>query len=172
MTISMYHASIPTFIRHLNILCDILQKGAAHAEAKKIDPAVFINSRLAPDMFALAKQVQIVSDTAKGASGRLAQVQPPSFEDTETTFPQLIERAKKTIAWLETLKPEQIDGGEEREVTWTTKSGPKRMKGQPYLFQHALPNLFFHVSMTYAILRHNGVELGKQDYLGKVDLLQ
>ena len=171
MQISMYQASIPTFIRHLNILVDILTKAAAHAEAKKIDPAVFINSRLAPDMFALAKQVQIVSDTAKGASARLAQVQPPPFEDNETTFPQLIERAKKTIAWLETLKPGQIDGGEEREVSWTTKSGTRRMKGQAYLFQHALPNLFFHVSMTYAILRHNGVELGKQDYLGKLDLL-
>jgi hypothetical protein len=164
----MYQASIPTFIRHLNILVDILTKGATHAEAKKIDPTVFINSRLAPDMFALAKQVQIVSDTCKGAAGRLAQVQPPSYEDTETTFSQLIERAKKTIAFLETLKPEQIDGGEERVVSWKTRTAEKSMKGQPYLFQHALPNLFFHVSMVYAILRHNGVELGKGDYLGKL----
>ena len=171
MTISMYQASIPTFTRHLNILVDILTKAAAHAEAKKIDPAVFINSRLAPDMFALAKQVQIVSDTSKGASARLAQVEAPSFADTETTFPQLIERAKKTIAFLETLKPGQIDGGEEREVSWKTQTATRKMKGQSYLFQHALPNVFFHVSMVYAILRHNGVELGKLDYLGKLDLL-
>ena len=168
MTISMYQASIPTFIRALNNLADILQKAAAHAEAKKIDPAVLINSRLYPDMFPLAKQVQVASDAAKGGAARLAQAQPPAFEDNETTFPQLIERARKTVAYLETLKPEQIDGSEERTVTWQTRTSTKSMQGQPYLLNHLLPNLFFHVTTTYAILRHNGVELGKQDFLGKV----
>jgi hypothetical protein len=168
MTISMYQATIPTFVRALNNLADILQKAADHAEAKKIDPAVLIGSRLYPDMFPLAKQVQVASDAAKGGAARLAQVEPPAFEDNETTFPQLIERARKTIAYLETLKPEQIDGSEDRTVSWKTRTATKSMQGQPYLLNHLLPNIFFHVTATYAILRHNGVELGKQDFLGKV----
>jgi uncharacterized protein len=167
MTISMYQASIPTFVRALNNLADILQKAAAHAEAKKIDPAVFVNSRLSPDMFPLSKQVQIASDAAKGGAARLAQATPPSFEDNETTLPQLIERARKTVAYLETLKADQIDGSEDRTVTWKTQTSTKSMQGQPYLLHHVLPNVFFHVTTTYAILRHNGVELGKQDFLGK-----
>lgn len=167
MTISMYQASIPTFIRALNNLADILQKAADHAEAKKIDPAVLVNARLFPDMFPLAKQVQIASDAAKGGAARLAQSEPPSFEDNETTFPQLIERAKKTVAYLETLKPGQIDGSEGRTVSWKTRTATKEMQGQPYLLNHVLPNIFFHISTTYAILRHSGVELGKQDFLGK-----
>jgi hypothetical protein len=167
MTISMYQASIPTFIRSLTNLADILQKGADHCEAKKIDPAVLVNARLFPDMFPLAKQVQIASDAAKGGAARLAQVQPPAYEDNETTFPQLIERARKTIAYLETLKAEQIDGSEDRTVSWQTRTATKTMQGQPYLLNHLLPNIFFHVTTTYNILRHNGVELGKQDFLGK-----
>ena len=167
MRTSMYQASIPTFIRALNSLADILEKAAAHAEAKKIDPAVFINSRLAPDMFPLAKQVQIASDAAKGGAARLAQVEPPAFEDNETTFPQLIERARKTVAYLQTLKPEQIDGSEDRTVSWKTRTSTKEMQGQPYLLHHLIPNVFFHVTAAYLILRHNGVELGKQDFLGK-----
>ena len=167
MPISMYQASIPTFIRALTNLADILQKGADHCEAKKIDPAVLVNGRLFPDMFALAKQVQIASDAAKGGAARLAQVQPPAYEDSETTFAQLIERARKTIAYLETLKAEQIDGSEDRTVTWQTRTATKSMQGQPYLLNHLLPNIFFHVTTTYNILRHNGVELGKQDFLGK-----
>jgi hypothetical protein len=167
MTISMYQASIPTFIRSLTNLADILQKGADHCEAKKIDPAVLVNARLFPDMFPLAKQVQIASDAAKGGAARLAQAQPPAYEDNETTFPQLIERARKTIAYLETLKAEQIDGSEDRTVSWQTRTATKTMQGQPYLLNHLLPNIFFHVTTTYNILRHNGVELGKQDFLGK-----
>jgi uncharacterized protein len=167
MTISMYQASIPTFIRALTNLADILQKGADHCEAKKIDPAVLVNARLFPDMFALAKQVQIASDAAKGGAARLAQVQPPAYEDNETTFAQLIERARKTVAYLETLKAEQIDGSEDRTVSWQTRTATKTMQGQPYLLNHLLPNIFFHVTTTYNILRHNGVELGKQDFLGK-----
>jgi hypothetical protein len=167
MTISMYQASVPTIIRALNNLAAVLDKGQQHAEAKKIDPAVLIASRLYPDMLPLSKQVQIASDISKGGTARLAQIDPPPFEDNESTFPQLIERARKTIAFLETLKPQQIDGSEDRTVTWQTRTATKSMQGMPYLLNHVLPNVFFHVTTAYDILRHNGVELGKQDFLGK-----
>jgi hypothetical protein len=167
MTMSMYQASVPAFTRALNSLAAILEKAEQHASAKKIDPAVLINARLFPDMFPLAKQVQIASDAAKGGAARLAQATPPSFEDNETTFAQLIERCRKTVAYLETLKPEQIDGSEDRTVSWQSRSATKSMQGQPYLLHHLLPNVFFHVTTAYDILRHNGVELGKQDFLGK-----
>ena len=168
MTISMYQATVPTLVRALTNLVDILEKGAAHAEAKKIDPAVLVGSRLYPDMLPLSKQVQIASDISKGGASRLAQVEPPAFEDNETTFAHLIERARKTIAYLETLKPAQIDGSEDRTVTWKTATATKTMQGQPYLLNHVLPNVFFHVTTTYALLRHSGVELGKKDFLGKI----
>lgn len=167
MKISMYHASVPTFIRVLDNLAAILEKGAAHAEAKKFDPAVLVNSRLYPDMFALAKQVQIASDAAKGGAARLAQLEPPAFEDNETTFAELVARVHKTIDYLKTLKPEQIDGSEDRTISWKTHNATKSMKGMPYLLNHVLPNLFFHVTTAYNILRHNGVEIGKGDYLGR-----
>jgi uncharacterized protein len=167
MTISMYQASVPTIIRALNNLAAVLDKAQQHAEAKKIDPAVLIGSRLYPDMLPLSNQVQIASDISKGGTARLAQIDPPSFEDNESTFPQLIERARKTIAFLETLKPQQIDGSEDRTVTWQTRTATKSMQGMPYLLNHVLPNVFFHVTTAYDILRHNGVELGKQDFLGK-----
>lgn len=166
MKISMHQASVPVFVHVLKNLATILVKGAAHAEAKKIDPAVLVQSRLFPDMFALVRQVQIASDSAKGGAARLAGVEPPPFEDNETTFAELIARANKTIAFLETLKPEQFDGSEDKTVTWTTRSGTKEMQGLPYLLRHVLPNLYFHVTTAYNILRHNGVELGKKDFLG------
>jgi hypothetical protein len=165
--LTMYQACVPTFARVLNNLASVLEKAGAHAEAKKIDPSVLVNSRLYPDMFPLAKQVQIASDAAKGGAGRLAGVTPPSFEDTETTIPQLAERARKTVAFLETLKPEQFEGAEDRTCTWQTRTATKSMQGMPYLLNHVTPNVFFHVTTAYAILRHNGVELGKQDFLGK-----
>jgi len=167
MKISMYHACVPTITRSLNNLAAILEKGAAHAEAKKIDPGVLIGSRLYPDMFPLAKQVQIASDVSKGGSARLAQVDPPAFEDNEATFPELVARLRKTVTFLESLKPEQIDGSEDRTVTWQTRTATKSMQGLPYLLNHVLPNVNFHVTTAYAILRHNGVELGKQDFLGR-----
>jgi hypothetical protein len=167
MTISMYQASVPTIVRALNNLAAVLEKADQHAGAKNIEPAAFVNARLYPDMFGLAKQVQIASDISKGGAARLAQVEPPAFEDNETTFPQLIERVKKTIAFLETLKPSQIDGSEARTVTWKTRTATKSMEGQPYLLNHVLPNVFFHCATAYDILRHNGVELGKQDFLGR-----
>jgi hypothetical protein len=165
--ISMYQASVPTLVRALNNLAAVLDKGAAHAEAKKIDPAVLVSSRLYPDMFPLSKQVQIASDIAKGGSARLAQQEPPAFADEEKTFADLVERLRKTIAYLESLKPEQFDGAEDRTVTWKTRDSTRSMQGMPYLLNHVLPNVFFHATTTYDILRHNGVELGKLDYLGR-----
>jgi hypothetical protein len=167
MTISMYQATVPVITRSLGNLAAILEKAAAHAEAKKIDPAVLVQSRLYPDMFPLSKQVQIASDISKGGAARLAQVEAPAFEDKEATIPELIERVRKTIAFVETLRPQQIDGAEERTVTWQTRTASKSMQGMPYLLNHVLPNVFFHVATAYDILRHNGVELGKQDFLGK-----
>lgn len=167
MAISMYQASVPTFIRALDNLAAILEKAEQHAAAKKIDPAVLVNGRLYPDMFPLSKQVQIATDAAKGGAARLAQMEPPSFEDNETTFAQLIERCRKTVAYLQTLKPAQIDGSEERAVSWQTRTTTRSMQGMPYLLNHVMFNFFFHVTTTYNILRHNGVELGKQDFLGK-----
>jgi hypothetical protein len=166
MKLSMYHASVPPFIRAMNNLAAILEKAAAHAEAKKIDPAVLVASRLFPDMFALAKQVQIATDAAKGGCARLAQLEPPAFEDNETTFPDLVARIRRTVAFLQTLKPEQFEGSEDRTVTWQTRAGSKSMQGMPYLLDHVQPNLYFHVTTAYNILRHNGVEIGKKDFLG------
>lgn len=168
MTISMYQASVPVFIRMLNNLIAILEKAVAHAEARKIAPAVLLNSRLYPDMFPLSRQVQIASDTAKGGAARLAGVEPPKYEDNETTFPELIERLRKTIAYLNTLKPEQIDGSEKKKVTLKVRDEMLTFEGVTFLLNRVLPNLFFHVSTAYAILRHSGVEIGKKDYLGKM----
>lgn len=166
MTISMYQASVPVFIRALDNLAAILAKGAAHAEARKFDPAVLLNSRLYPDMFALTRQVQIATDTARSGAARLAGVEFPAYEDKETTFAELIARVRNTIAFLETLQPRQIDGSEDKTVSWQSRSSTKSMQGLPYLLSHLQPNLYFHVTTTYDILRHNGVELGKKDFLG------
>lgn len=167
MSLSMYQAAIPTCTRALNNLAFILEKAEQHATEKKIDPTVLLNARLFPDMFPLVKQVQVAADAAKGGAARLAQAEPPKFEDNETTFAQLVERVRKTVGYLETLKPEQIDGSEDRTITWQTRTSTKSMQGQPYLLNHLLPNVFFHVATAYDILRHNGVELGKQDFLGR-----
>ncbi len=167
MTLSMYQASVPVFVRGLENLAAILAKGAAHAEARKIDPAVFINARLAPDMLALARQVQIASDAAKGCVARLAGVDVPSFPDTETTFPELQARIARTIDFVKGFTPAQIDGSEERTCILKTRNGEIKHRGQDYLFKLSLPNFFFHVTTAYDILRHNGVELGKMDYLGQ-----
>ena len=167
MAASMHAASIPTITRALNNLIGVLEKGAAHAEAKKIDPAVLLASRLYPDMFALSKQVQVATDIAKGGVARLAQVEPPKYEDNEATFADLIGRVRKTIAYLESLKPEQIDGSETRTIKWTAMGNDYAMPGQQYLFNRIFPNVFFHCATTYNILRHNGVEIGKLDFLGR-----
>ena len=166
MNISMYQASVPVFIRYLGNLKAILEKAANHAEAKKIDPATLVGSRLYPDMAPLSRQIQLASDMAKSAPSRLAGVEPPKFEDTESTFPQLLERIDKTVAHLKSFKIEQIDGSEQRPINLKTANGPLTLNGLPYLTQFLLPNFLFHVTTAYGILRHNGVELGKADYLG------
>jgi hypothetical protein len=163
----MYQASVPVFVRSLNNLAAILEKAAAHAEARKIDPAVLINYRLYPDMLALSRQVQIASDSAKGGAARLAGSEPPKYEDNETSFPDLIARLRKTVAYLESIKPEQIDGCEDKTVSWKTQTTTRTMQGMPYLLSHVTPNVHFHVTTAYDILRHCGVEIGKQDFLGK-----
>jgi len=166
MTLSMYEASVPVLLRGLANLDAILVKAAAHAEARKFDPAVLFNARLYPDMFPLSRQVQICSDTAKGGVARLAGVEVPSYQDTETTFAGLRARVEKTVAFLRTFERGQLDGSEERDVALKLRTGTLDFKGQAYLFDFVLPNFFFHSTTTYAILRHNGVELGKPDFLG------
>lgn len=166
MTISMYQASVPAFIRALNNLAAILEKGAAYAQARKIDESVLLNSRLFPDMFPLVRQVQIATDTARSGAGRLAGVDFPSYEDKESTFQELALRIRNTIGFLESLQPAQVDGSEDKTITWQTRSSTKSMLGQPYLMNYLLPNIHFHVATAYSILRHNGVEVGKKDFLG------
>jgi hypothetical protein len=166
-SISMYQAAVPTFVRALTSLADVLAKAEAQAAAKKIEPRAYLEARLFPDMFTLTKQVQIASDSAKGGVARLAQQQPPAFEDNEASFAELIQRCRKTVDYLQTIKPEQMDGGEDRTVTWKTRTAEKSMQGLPYLLHHVIPNVYFHVTTAYAILRHNGVEVGKQDFLGR-----
>jgi hypothetical protein len=162
----MYQASVPGFVRILKNLTAILEKAEAHAAEKKFDLSVLVNARLAPDMLPLARQIQIASDAVKGYAARLAGVEVPSWADTESTFPELKERISKTIAFLETFKPEQIDGSEDKIVTLKLRGEDTEFKGQPYLLHFVIPNFYFHVGMTYAILRHNGVNIGKMDYLG------
>jgi len=168
MSISLYEASIPVFIHSLTSLKHILEKGAAHAEARKIDPSVLVNSRLFPDMFALVRQVQIAADAAKGAAGRLTDTELPKYEDTETTFPELVARIDKTIDYLRTFKPEQFEDAETRTIAIKTSRRDFSFPGLTYLQHWALPNFFFHVVTTYDLLRHNGVELGKPDFLGRM----
>ena len=164
---TMYDASVPTITRALSNLVGVLEKAAAHAEAKKIEPNVLIASRLYPDMFPLARQVQVAADIAKSGTARLAQAEAPKYEDNEATFAELVERVRKTIAWLETLKPEQFDDGA-RMVSFPVKNETKTMPGSRYLYTRVLPNVFFHCATAYNILRHNGVDIGKGDFLGPI----
>lgn len=166
MSLSMYQASVPPFLQMLSSLAGILQKAEAHAVARKIEPAVLLGTRLTPDMFPLIRQVQLVTDFAKGAAGRLAGIELPKYEDNETSFPQLQARIAKTIDFLKGLKPAAIEGSENREVTIPIGGQPNTFKGQDYLINFALPNFYFHHTTAYAILRECGVELGKRDYLG------
>jgi uncharacterized protein len=168
MTLTMYQASVPAFQRTLKALDAVLDKAAAYAEERKIDPAVLTAARLSPDMFPMARQVQFSTDHAKGASARLAGLAVPSFADTETTFPELKARIAKTLDFIGTVRPDQIDGSETRDIS--LKAGPRELsfKGQEYLVFFALPNFYFHVTTAYAILRHSGVPIGKLDFLGAV----
>ena len=166
MTLSMYQASVPVLLHSLAAFEAILDKAAANAEARKIDPSVFIQARLAPDMFTFARQVQVATDMAKGGVARLAGLESPRMEDNETTFAELKTRLQKTQDFIRTVQASQIDGSEDRDIT--LKAGPNTLefKGQAYLLNFVLPNVFFHLTAAYSILRHNGVELSKRDFLG------
>ena len=167
MTISMYKASVPVFLQFLTSLSAMLDKAAAYAEAKKVEPAVLLNTRLAPDMFPLVRQVRAATDHAISACGRLAGADLPSFSNTETTIPELKDRIAKTIDFLKSLKAAQIDGTEGKEIKITFPSGAIReFTGQSLLLNNSLPNFYFHCTTAYDILRHCGVELGKRDFMG------
>jgi hypothetical protein len=167
MNISMYQASVPTFVNILTSLSAILDKAQAHVDAKKIDPAALTAYRLFPDMLPMTRQVQLACDGAKGAVARLAGVDIPKHEDTEQTLADLKARIAKTIAFVESFKPAQLDGTEDKDITMKLGPNDKTFKGMPFLLGFALPNFYFHVTTAYAILRHNGVEIGKRDFLGK-----
>jgi hypothetical protein len=171
MSFSMSKASIPVFEIGLNALLSVLDKAAAHAAAKKIEPSVLLQSRLAPDMLPLVRQVQIVSDQAKNGSARLAGVEAPRFEDNETTIDQLKDRIARTLAYVKTLDTKQIDGAGDREITFPLGPTNKgHMNGADYLNHFVLPNFYFHVTAAYAILRHCGVDIGKRDFLGGIPM--
>ncbi|QPK63934.1 DUF1993 domain-containing protein [Methylomonas sp. LL1] len=170
MSISMYASSVPPMIRSLTHLRNILEKAAAHAEARKIDPSVLVLARLYPDMYPLSRQVQIATDVAKGAASRLAGLEPPKFEDYESTFPELLARIDNTIALLESFAPEQIDDSENKTIMLPMHDKTVSFKGQAYLTDFVLPNVYFHVATAYAILRHNGVDIGKKDFLGALPI--
>ena len=169
MTISMYQASVPLIIKMLINLKGVLEKAAAHAKAKKIDESVLMNARLYPDMFPFVRQVQIACDFGRGTGARLAGKEPPALEENEQTLAELVSRVERSVDYLRTLKPAEIDGSEAREIVRPLRGEPKKFTGINYLLQFALPNFFFHVTTAYAILRHNGVELGKMDFIGALD---
>lgn len=166
MALGMYAASVPMLKTLLNALSGVLDKGAAFAEAKKIDQTVLTSDRLAPDMFPLSRQVQIATDMAKGGIARLAGVEVPAYEDNETTFEELKARIAKTLAFIESFKPAQIDGTEAKEVVLKMRAGEVTFTGQRYLIGFVIPHFTFHCATAYDILRHNGVDIGKKDFLG------
>jgi hypothetical protein len=163
----MYQASVPVFVRGMTNLAAIFDKAAAHAEAKKIEQSVFMAARLAPDMLALPRQVQIVSDTARRCVARLAGTEPPSMDDKESNFAELKTRLEKSIDYLKSVPKSDIEGSEERSIAMKVGGKDIVFTGRDYLLGFALPNFFFHVTTAYNILRHNGVEIGKMDYLGR-----
>jgi hypothetical protein len=165
MSITMHSASAPIFLTMLANLDQWLTKAEAHAEAKKFDTSVYLSSRLAPDMLPFANQIQIACDGAKFAMTRLGGIDGPKFDDTESTLAQLRERVQATMAFIKSVPADKIDGTEEKEITIPRRSGSTTMKGEEYLKHFVLPNFFFHMTTAYALLRHNGVELGKKDYL-------
>jgi len=164
--ISMYQASAPVLDKMLGNLGAILTKAAAWAETRKIDPVVLLNARLAPDMFSLTRQVQIACDFGKGTCARLAGMDPPKFEDNEKSFAELIARVAKTRQFIATVKAAQIDGSEDRQIKFKAGNREMDLRGLPYLTGYALPNFYFHYTTTYAILRHNGLDLSKGDFIG------
>jgi uncharacterized protein len=166
MSLSMYQASVPAFLQMLGGLAGVLTKAEAFAAERKIDAAVLLNYRLAPDMFPLIRQIRIAADFAKSCPARLAGVEMPSYADNETSFAELKARLARTVAFVQGFQPEAIDGSEEREIAITVGGQPMTFKGQQYLVNFVLPNFYFHTTTAYAILRHCGVPLGKRDYMG------
>ena len=169
MSISMYDASVPAFLHTLSNLKTLLQKAVAHAMAKKFDPNILAGVRLAPDMLPLSRQIQIASDAAKGAAARLTGTDVPKFEDNETTMDQLIARIDKTVDYLKSVDAKQFEGSETRTVTLASPRQTFSFTGLIYLRHWAIPNFYFHVTTTYALLRHNGVDIGKLDFLGRIE---
>ncbi len=165
-SISMYRASVPVFIRILNNLSAILDKAVVYADAKKIDHTTLLTARLAPDMFHFTRQVQIVTDHAKGCVSRLAGVDIPKYEDNEASFAELKDRIARTLEYLQTFKPEQIDGSEDKDIVLKMGANTREFKGLDYLLNNATLNVYFHYTSAYAILRHNGLDIGKRDYIG------
>lgn len=166
MSLTMYQASVPVFLRMLRNLDGLLDKAATHCQARKIDPDVLTATRLFPDMFAMSRQVQLATDFAKGAGARLSGGEVPKYEDVEKTIPELKARIAKTVAFLEQLDASRFTGAEDREIVLTTGGQPRTFKGDAYLLNFVLPNFYFHVTTAYNILRHCGVEVGKRDFNG------
>jgi hypothetical protein len=166
MTISMYQASVPRFVNILGNLSNILDKAQAHIDTRKLDDATLTTYRLFPDMLPMAKQVQIACDAAKGVVARLAGVEIPVHEDNEKTLAELKARIAKTIVFVQSVAPEQIDGTEDKDIVIKRGDKETHYKGMQFLLGHAIPNFYFHVTTTYNILRHNGIEIGKRDYIG------
>ncbi len=168
MTISMYQASVPCFVRTLGNLSAILDKAQGHVDAKKIDPLALTSYRLFPDMLPMTRQVQIACDAAKGLVARLSGLENPVHEDSEKTLVELQARIAKTLAFVQSVTPAQLDGTEEKDIVVKRGDTETHYKGMQYLLGNALPNFYFHVTTAYNILRHNGVEIGKRDYIGNV----
>jgi hypothetical protein len=166
MSLTMYQATVPTCTRALNNLAAILEKAAAYAETRNIDPKVLLQTRLYPDMLPLSTQIYIANDIAGGGAARLAGAELPAFDGKDKTLGELIAATRGTVEYLASFKPQQFEGAEQRTVSWQTRTSSKSMQGMPYLFNHVLPNVFFHVTTAYDILRQAGLEIGKQDYLG------
>lgn len=165
-SLSMYQATVPTCTRALNSLAAILEKAAGYAESRKMDTAVLLQTRLYPDMLPLSTQIYIANDIAAGGAARLAGAPVPAFDGKDKTLAELIANTRRTVEYLATLKPQQFEGSEDRTVNWQTRTSTKSMQGMPYLLSHVLPNVFFHVTTAYNILRQAGLDIGKQDYLG------
>ena len=166
MSLSMYSASVPVFVRMFTNALTWLDKAQAHAEARKFDTTNYLSLRLAPDMLPFTRQIQIASDQAKGCVARLAGVEVPKWEDNEVSFDELRARIRRTADYVQSFSAEQIDGSDSREIVLQMRAGEVRMTGEEYLKHVVLPNLYFHLTTTYALLRKAGVEIGKRDFLG------
>jgi hypothetical protein len=169
MPLSLYQASVPVFVRALRNLRSVLEKGAAWCAERKVDESALTQARLFPDMRPLTFQVQVATDMARGCAARLAGGEPPKFEDNETGFRDLIDRVDRTLAYLDGLDAKAFEGAESRTITRPVRGEPHAFTAQNYLLQFTVPNLYFHCATAYDLLRHNGVPLGKADFLGKLD---